>query len=292
MKAGCTPRAPGSAASRQVRPLIAGRSDGRHIPLASARGTARLTDVIRPSMRAGRGVDGSPGGHSAVPGFLRPVFTAFIHPYGADARTYGCRNPSAAARSAERQGTATAFGTRTGSDSEPDRKRIGSGSEADPEREGGGGRAPRRHQWDRGAAAHEPRQSLRSGELSADRGNAKASGRSREADEAGTVRRAGRASGPPRRGPYRRRTTLGGERPAVSPAREGFSDFPGRTVARGERGGGFPPARWSSSAGRPTHLSWKRPPGARHRRMSRRTTTHPEHGRRRRRHRYPTISSH
>ena len=59
----------------------------------------------------------------------------------------------------------------------------------------------------------------------------------------------------------------------------GFSNLPGRTIRPRGAGRRFPPAHWSSAAGRPTHHPWNSPPAGPHRRMCRRTTTHRGHGR-------------
>jgi hypothetical protein len=69
----------------------------------------------------------------------------------------------------------------------------------------------------------------------------------------------------------------------------GFSNLPGRTDARGERGGGFPQPTGPVQRADPRTSHGNRPARDRHRRMSRRTTTHPEHGRA---HCHPTISAH
>jgi hypothetical protein len=65
----------------------------RHIPLASAGGTARLTDVIRPSMSALPGVEEPSERHSEVPDSYALCSSGFVRPYGDDVRTAPRRAP-------------------------------------------------------------------------------------------------------------------------------------------------------------------------------------------------------
>lgn len=227
----------------------------RHIPLASACGTARLTDVIRPSMGARPRVDGPPASASVVPDSYAPCSPrSYVRAALVPVRTTTAASVTPLPRpwrpTAGRQNC-------SGRSSFPDGR---SNSPID---------GPR-------PATTRPRGPLRAS-ITASTGSA------------ASRRKAVRSAVIPRRAAHRAQTE---ERARWgSPAREGFSNFPGRTVARGERGGGSPSPLVQFSG--PTHASLMEPPAHRPAKAHARAHDHTPGARAApRNHRCPTTSPH
>lgn len=193
-------------------------------------------------MRRGKGVERLPEGRRRGSGFLRPVFIAFE-------RAYGCRVRKHPREAPRRDGGRT--------------PRTRSPKRRDPSRN-----TPpdRRTQPQKGLNGPPYGNSRHLGRVAVKKGSNRS--------ERGAVR-------PPE--PDLRNRGLGVEslsnRPALKWVRRPGKASPTSRTGPPPAGNGatVPPAHWSSSAGRPTHVPSKRPAISQHRRIARRTITHPEH---------------